>query len=302
MWGIAFHSLLLAFGLLLLLGTTGCNSLRGYPKRPVKENTELQHLLKYFSEDVLKEYDDMATAPAGQTDPQITARRREYRDRVVFGRMRAYELGFQIFEKAIYIEKNMTTIITDWTALGVAGYGTVGGGVATKAILHAISGGLTGARMGLDKAAYYEKTMPVLLAQMEASRTQMAANIRQALTQSPAQYSLAAALQDVDTYYKVGTIPGAIIAINKTAGADGKAADKDMKDVLTGSFQKDDAGMKLRQWVVDPKDNKKYIPEHEQSLKKWLEGKKLDVDIGPFLNMKNFADERAQAVKDLIDK
>jgi hypothetical protein len=69
---------------------------------------------------------------------------------------------------------------------------------------------------------------------------------------------------------------------------------------MEGSFENDAASKKLREWVVDPKDNTKYIPEHEEALKKWMERNCLkDVDIGPFLDLSNFADERAQAVNDL---
>ena len=291
-------AVLTAACLFLLFTTSGCNSLRGYPKRPVAESAELKHLLPYFIGDVLEEYKEIATKPEGQTEAQISARRRDYRDGVILARMRAYDLGFEIFEKAIHNEKNASTVVTDWAALGVSGYGAVGGGAATKAILHAISGGLTGARLVVDKTAYYEKTMPALLAQMEASRSQMRANIRAALKQSAEQYPLAAALQDLDLYYKVGTIPGAVIAINKSAGADAKKSDKELKSLMIeGSFQRDDASKKLRQYVLDAQG--KYITANQKKLEEWLKGKKLEVEIGVFLSMKNFAEARAQAVKDL---
>jgi hypothetical protein len=69
---------------------------------------------------------------------------------------------------------------------------------------------------------------------------------------------------------------------------------------LVGYFQDDAASEKLRAWVVDPKDNTKYVPANQQRLQKWMSQHGLgDLDISVFLDTNKYPEERAEAVEDL---
>jgi hypothetical protein len=277
--------------ILALLGLfilTGCSSLRGYPKKMVSESEELKHLASYFTDDVIKAYNAKADEPS----------KRAYRDEVVNGRLRAIDLQFEVFQKAINSERNLSQIGSDWAVLGLSGAGTIVGGATSKAILAAISGGLTGAKLSVDKTLYYEKTMPSLLSQMEANRSRQLVNIRIGLQQSNSSYPLTQALVDVDGYYKAGTLPGAIIAINSAAGAKNENAQDALKQILEGSYKKDAAGDTLRKfWKPNGTDINR---DNEKKLKKWMGDNGFDPDaITLFLRNAESADARVKAVKDL---
>ncbi len=280
---------LFVFTLGLGLLTSGCDSIRGYPKRVVSEKAELSMLLPYFTDNVLELYD-------GKPDE---ATKREYRDEVVNARLRAIDIEFDIFERSINAQKNASQIGTDWAVLGLSGAGAVASGAATKAILAAISGGVTGAKLSWDKTLYYEKTMPALIAQMEASRTEQLVNIRLGLAQSSTNYPLAQALVDVDNYYKAGTLPGAVIAVNNSAGAQTQQNKQALRNILLeGTYSWDQASAILRKfWKPDGKTINK---TNQAKLNKWLQNNGYpDVPISAFLYLRQYAAARAKAVQGL---
>jgi hypothetical protein len=271
---------------------TGCSTIRAYPKPVVDEKKELEFLKPYFLTDVVSNY----FSRVSEQD------RRDYRDQIVNARLRALDLQFEIFEKEINRDKNLSQIGIDWAVLGLSGAGAVVGGASTKAVLAAISGGLTGAKLSFDKNLFYEKTMPVLLAQMEASRTKQLANIRIGLQQATTNYSLTQALVDVDMYYKVGTLPGAIIAITSSAGAEHKEAQQELRSIrLEGGYSFDDAAVKIRNfWKPNGKD---VDVGNEKKLTDWLakpDNKKIG-SINSLLYFKtdDYVQARKKAVADL---
>lgn len=286
------------FVLLLAIAATGfinigCESLRGYPKQVVDEKAELKRLRHYFTDDVLQNYQDKAKMSQDEG--------RDYRDEVVAGRLRAIDLQFETFEKNINQEGNLTQIGTDWAILGLSGAGTIVGGATSKAILAAISGGLTGAKLSVDKTLYYQKTMPTLLAQMEASRADQLLMIRTGLQkQLISDYPLSMALVDLDRYYKDGTLPGAIIAINSAAGAKNEAAKAGIKKlVLEGSYTKDDASAYLqKKWIPGFPGSTAKDTAFESDLRKWMskDSSLNDVEVSAFLLFPQYKDQRQKAM------
>ncbi len=216
-------------GVLLFVAAlvAGCASIKGYPDDLPSSLAlaELKHLEHYFKDDVFLEF----------KNADGEAKKKEYRDEVVNGRLRAIDIAFMIFEKSINTEHNAVQLGTDVTVLGLTETAAVIGSASTKSILSAISGGLTGAKLAADKALFYEKTMPALLQQMEAARDAQLVEIRERLGESTEVYPLAQALNDVDMYFKVGTVPGALIAISNQSGTTTADAKGKMADLVRGS-------------------------------------------------------------------
>jgi hypothetical protein len=273
-----------------VLFITGCQSLGGYPERIIPidgESGELLPLKKYFTEDVVGTYNSK-TGSAQQA----------YRNEIVHGRLRAIDLQFEAFEKELQQENNSQKIALDFAVLGMSGAGTIAGGAATKAILAAISGGLTGAGLSIDKSLYYEKTMPILFAQMEAMRATQLANIYTGLKLDTAQYPLSRALFDVDTYYKVGTLSGAMVGINTAAGATHDAANKKIEKILEGSYMKDCSSDRLRTFWKP--DGKTVDLANAEKLKTWLQNNGFESDdVTALIRLDTNAAARVKAVQDL---
>ena len=73
-------------------------------------------------------------------------------------------------------------------ALVLSGLGATTGGAATKAALAAASAGVIGAQGVISKDLYYQRTVPALLAQMEANRARATLVILQGIQKSESDY------------------------------------------------------------------------------------------------------------------
>lgn len=278
--------LLLTASLFLL--TTGCASYRAYPKRAASESQEVSHLVHYFTDDVMAEYKASPDKPV-------------YRTEVVMGRLRAIDLLFLQFERAINQEKNSTQIATDWAVLGLSGAGATTGGVATKAILAAISGGLTGAKLSVDQALFYKQTMPVLLQAMQASRKAILVDIRKGLKTSLEDYHVMQALNDVDRYYEAGTLPGAMIAINSQTGEKNEKATRELKQIIEFNYSPTEASVTLRTfWRSGGTVNEENKAAILQAMRE--AGVPESVEISQLLSDPQYVNQRQRVVELLRQK
>jgi hypothetical protein len=107
---------------------------------------------------------------------------------------------------------------------------TLFGGGTAQALGAAITG-VAGADAAFDKNVYFEKSMVAILSKMVAMRKQVLVRMRAGLGRTDSQYPLTRALVDLEDYYISGTIPGAIIAIAETAGAESNKADEKLEAI-----------------------------------------------------------------------
>jgi hypothetical protein len=198
--------------LFLICFLTACSSLSGFPAASINENAELEDLQPYFKP---------ATVDACIDDANC-------RNKIVNGRLRAVDLNYYAFVKALFVQHNSASLAADIAVLGLNAAGAVAGGALTKAALAAASAGIVGVKGAVDADLFYQKTMPALVAQMDAQRKTILAQILRGLTEGVSQYPLQQALRDVDSYYAAGTIPGAITGIVGDAGAKTAEADNEI--------------------------------------------------------------------------
>jgi hypothetical protein len=201
----------------------GCHTFDGYPARHDNLQRQLAQLDRYHADDVLIEF---YHTRAGDPDSQ-----RAWRDEVVLGRVRAIDLHYAAFVQETIGSRIAGSAATDIAVLGLSAAGTLVPSASSKAILAAVAGGLVGTRGVIDKQVFYEQTLPVLLHTMDAQRKAQLVKIRAGLASGPAEYPLLAALADVEDYYRAGTVPAAIIAINHAAAGQAEIAEADLKRI-----------------------------------------------------------------------
>ncbi|HEY1885425.1 MAG TPA: hypothetical protein VGG86_05150, partial [Roseiarcus sp.] len=136
---------------------SACDSVQGYPQDPDNSTA------------IIASFD-----PNWDTDyslsPNPEARRR-YRDLIVLNRMRAYDIEFDNFERGLYGQGNSLAVAGSLATITMGAVGGVAGGAVTKAALNSASAAVTGAEGAISKELYYQRTLPALIAQMEANRT-----------------------------------------------------------------------------------------------------------------------------------
>lgn len=120
----------------------------------------------------------------------------------------------------------------DITTIGVDLAITLAGGASTKAILGAISAGLTSTKVTIDKNFFQEKTIPVLVGEMNARRKKMLIPIIQGMAEDVGVYRFEQAVIDLQIYYEAGTFIGALQSIQKDSGKKETEADEEIEEIL----------------------------------------------------------------------
>lgn len=141
------------------------------------------------------------------------------RNEFIVGRITLVNLRYLKFIRSLTSERQLLDAAT---AISIMGLGLAGSMVPlaqTTKILAAVSAGVAGTKEVIDKNYYFEKTIPALVAQMNANRQIALAPLLAGSQKSLKDYPFATAVVDLNNYYSAGTFTGAIEAIQATASA-----------------------------------------------------------------------------------
>jgi hypothetical protein len=192
----------------------GCAPLEGYPRDPENTADALARLAPDF--DGTKEADYQAANTPEQ--------RQRLRDAIVLGRIRAYDIEFDTFERELYGFGSSMSTAGDLIVLILSGLAATTGNAGTKSALAAASAGIVGAQGVIRSELFYQRTLPALLTQMEANRAIAKLVIIQGLARSDTDYPLWTAYLDLDSLKNSGSIPAAVANITQQASNTKEAA------------------------------------------------------------------------------
>lgn len=279
--------LLLLSGFLYCLFLTGClASLKAYPDRSYNPKKELEAMKVYLSEEAITKYNSTSNNDReGKT-------KRQWRNVVVNARIRAIDLHFTDFQQALFQEGVGIGIATDWLVLAMSGVGSLVDGASTA--LSAASAGVVGGKASFDKNAFFDKTMPTLLATMVANRKEILVRMRKGLQNDINGYPLTLALNNLDSYYNAGSIPGALTKVAETAGVDAKKADEELRETL---FNEDESSKRIIAWLWPDGISNAPNQDNVTTLKGWINASIGDVPIQKLLDHKDLKDFRESAIK-----
>ena len=185
----------------------GCHSLQnaGAPAPSFDVDKDLAALAKQFG--------NATSIDQYYQNPTVTNRNKFIDDRLVLMNIRYIQ-----FVRKSTVDKQVLDSASEILVLSLNLAGTAATGVAAKTILAAISAGVTGSKVAIDKNFYYEKTIPALITQMNAQRKVALLPILNGRKESLEDYPFEQAVTDLDTYYFAGTYLGAIQSIQTDAG------------------------------------------------------------------------------------
>jgi hypothetical protein len=213
-------SLLLLSGLLF-----GCAGLNQFPESSTDYTADLKSLDPEY-DTVLQEIKDSGSDAAKQ---------KSIRNHMIETRMAVIDRHFKDYVAALAKENSSVDLGVALVGVGVGGAGSLVSETASQ-ILSAVSGGLAGGKAAYDKAVLYDQALSALIAQMQASRKVIAAEIFENWTNSTEEYPLWLARRHLEAYEFAGSIPGAIMAT--AADAKVKEGQADKKISLTTKVTK----------------------------------------------------------------
>ena len=161
--------------------------------------------------------------------------KKDARDEFIDGRLALYNIRYIQFIRDLGVDKQHLDAATDIFLLGVGLAGTLTGGVMAKTNLAALATLTTGSKISIDKHFYFEKTVPALVATMNAQRKAILIRIIEGRKLSVDGYPLAQALTDLYDYEQAGTLIGAINTIQADAGIKGADRDKKIRNLQTAT-------------------------------------------------------------------
>jgi hypothetical protein len=204
--------------LLLISLISACAPLIGYPADPTDTQAlaDQQLVADYYS---------------STNDLQ----RQQLRNEIVSGRMNAYESAYSNFKRRLNGDANTLNLGADLSVLGLAGVAATTGSIATATALAAASAGIIGAKGAINSDLYFQRTLPALLAQIDANRARAKLPIVTGLKQSDAAYPLAIALIDLAAWRVAGGLPPAIAGLTEQAEAGKAAAELELSGFNTTS-------------------------------------------------------------------
>lgn len=263
----------------------GCQSLGGAPPPTRSRADTLASVASKTSLTVIDQYD-------AEKDSE---QRRLRRNMFVNARIVEINANYDAFARAISVEQRSVTIGSQILVLGLAGGAAVAKSAATKTRLATWSAGILGTQSLVDKELYFNKTLPALKAQMEASRQTAIAKLRVGMSKPDAEYSLDSAQSDLRDLEVAGTVDGALGAITSEAGKQNAQATEVIARITTARFSYDDASDTIRRfWKPDGSINK----ENEKKLKDWLAANAEGMPITFFISSAS-AQDKAELVKAL---
>lgn len=192
-----------------IMPASGCQSVRGYPDR-VNDSDELITAVKatYPIADVIAHYANKTT----------DEEKRSYRNEIVTAYILAIDTNYSEFSKGMFAQRGYLTVggETLKSLFGAAGALTSAG--QTSQILSGLSAAYDAADGSVESNIYYSQTQLTVISTMTAERSKVRVRILKGCQASSTDYPLAAALTDLEDYYRAGSVPGALSAIATTAG------------------------------------------------------------------------------------
>jgi hypothetical protein len=186
----------------------GCASSGGFPDNPVDIEFERADLAVYFQPLAVK----------GYLEAKNEEERKRIRNEIIFGRVAAYDVEFAIFQQKIVRERSGFDTAADVTGAGLTAAGTILTSGSAKTAAGAATLAVTSVKGSVDKNIFWEKSLVALLAQMDANRATVLADIEAGTRLSTTDYPLTRGFVDLAAYREAGSLPGAIAGIARGAG------------------------------------------------------------------------------------
>jgi hypothetical protein len=138
------------------------------------------------------------------------------RNEIVWEIVYLTDASYRTYESGFFSGQAYVGTAGDIAVLSLDAVAAVTGTAHLKAVLAAISGGVTGARASYQKNFYDQASRDSIVQTMRANRLAQLAVIEQGM-RSGSGYTIEQALLDATDYYDAGTVIGALITINTSA-------------------------------------------------------------------------------------
>jgi hypothetical protein len=193
-------------GFLLLMGLAGCATIDGGPERlyTVKDEVaQAQAELPFL----LQQYNSVTNFGSAQAD----ATRMYYRNEYIARRMYVIDVEYSAYEAALTSERQKWGFGADLAGEALTTVASLSTPGLTARALSGAAGAVNATTGFYDKDLIIAKTIQIVEADMRAQRDTVANNILIRRSESSLTYPIAAAMSDLEDYYRAGTFNTGLI-------------------------------------------------------------------------------------------
>lgn len=218
-----------------LIVQAGCLARLDKPRVPKTLNRDELSVL-YSIPEFRGHYDSYKTALGASP---VEARR--LRD-IMINRIRVdIEMNYREYESRLFFNRGETNLGGDFLELGLAFAGAVSKGERAKSVLASALSGMRGTRLSYDKNFFREKTIEIIVSQMQAARETVKNRILDKMTKLPAdRYTFEEAWVDLAEFFYAGTLQGGVQALANEAGkaaVDAQAETRRLEFIRTATLE-----------------------------------------------------------------
>ncbi len=177
------------------------------------------------------------------------------RNTIIDARLFAVDRAYRDYELRIFNEGRNSNFLFALADLGADLAGSLSGG---SEALSALSAGITGASGAFNSEILVEKTITALINQMQANRAVVRERIYKRMNASIADYTLVAAVSDLEDYFHAGTLASAIVKVTQTTSDEARKAEDDAEESKSIQYKLDASSLKIRNVI--------YTDSSERSL------------------------------------
>jgi hypothetical protein len=220
---------------------SGCASISSGPTRLYSVDEESQAI-----RDNLKAYSLVEFSRLDETS------RVKYRNDWIAARMYAVDIQYTAYEASLTNERQNVGFGAAAATLGL----TTASGLATstmsKDILTGVAGAVTGARAAYENDVLLAHSVQWVQSQMRTQRSNVAERILRGMRASTADYPLAAALLDIEDYYRAGTFTGGMLGTTEALAAEANFAELNKQERIEVTFVPTAAARALKACLLRP--------------------------------------------------
>jgi hypothetical protein len=188
----------------------------------------------------------------GQFSALDESTRFKYRNDWIAARMYAIDIQYTTYEAELTTERQAVGFGASAATLGLTTASGLLTPVVTKNVLTGLAGVATGTRAAYDNDVLLAHSVQWIQTQMRTQRSFVAERIFRAMKASTVDYPLAAALTDLEDYYRAGTLTGGVLGTSATLGEQAQLAETLKQDRIEVSFVSTAAGRALRSCLLRP--------------------------------------------------
>ncbi|MGO3934906.1 hypothetical protein NP284_42250 [Rhodopseudomonas pseudopalustris] len=174
------------------------------------------------------------------------------RNAFIAARMYAIDMQYTAYESALTRERQNVGFGAAAATLGLTTASGLLAPVATKNILTGAAGFITGTRAAYDNDVLLAQSVQWIQSQMRAKRGEIYGRIVSGMQLSTSEYPLAAALSDLEAYYRAGTFTGGMLSTSEVLAADAQAVEEEKRESITVTYGSTSSTVALRACLMNP--------------------------------------------------